>query len=199
MSTATSGTTGGHAPPEHPPSQANEKRSGLTFRGYGSLTVAGILALFTAYVVYGIFTMDVPESAQSPGPKLYPTILAVLSTAIVIGLVIDAVRNPEDDRGMRYNAPVGEEQSESTIPVQQTNKRGLAAVIGAFILFLLIMEPVGWIISATFLFWAFAQAIGGKSWLLNVAVGLVVACGIQVGFSMGLGLALPSGVLGGIF
>ena len=65
-----------------------------SFRGYGALIMAAIVFLFAAYVTWGIFTMDVPESAAQPGPKFYPSILVVLSYILVVLLVIDTLRKP---------------------------------------------------------------------------------------------------------
>ena len=51
-----------------------------SFRGYGPLVMAAFVFAFASYVTYGIVTMDVPESAATPGPKFYPTILVVALT-----------------------------------------------------------------------------------------------------------------------
>lgn len=40
--------------------------------GRGSLLVAGALALYTAHIIFNIITVEVPDSAQSPGPKFLP-------------------------------------------------------------------------------------------------------------------------------
>ncbi|AKK10012.1 tripartite tricarboxylate transporter TctB family protein [Corynebacterium testudinoris] len=186
-------------PPEQSPEQSPGSREHLFLKGYGSLVVAAILAVFTVYVIYGILTMDVPASAQSPGPKLYPSLLAAFSTVLVVALVVETFRHPEFDRGTRYVPPVGEDVAESMLPVTQTNRRGLLIAIMAFGVFALVLEPLGWIISAALLFWVLSLALGGKKPLLNLAVGLVVSSAIQVAFSMGLGLSLPAGILGGIF
>ncbi|MGO1949124.1 MAG: tripartite tricarboxylate transporter TctB family protein [Mycobacteriaceae bacterium] len=175
------------------------KRSFMT--GRGSLYLAGVLALFTGYIAYGIITMDVPESAQAPGPKFYPTLLVVATSLIIIGLVISALRNPDIEEGdTLYIPPVGENRSESMI--QSTDKpdtRNLIVAMASFLVFALILEPVGWILSAALLFWVLTLTFNAKKPLFKLAVGLVVSCAIQVAFSNGLGLALPAGILGGVF
>lgn len=177
----------------------SEKKSFMT--GRGSLYLAGILALFTAYIGYGIITMDVPESAQSPGPKFYPTLLVIATSAIIVGLVISALRFPDREEGdTLYVPPVGENRSESMIQSSdRPDTRNLVIAIVAFLVFTLILEPVGWIISAALLFWVLTMAFNSKKPLTKLAVALVVSCAIQVAFSSGLGLALPAGILGGVF
>ncbi|WP_081375366.1 tripartite tricarboxylate transporter TctB family protein [Corynebacterium glutamicum] len=167
--------------------------------GRGSLFVAAALGIFTIYIVYGIFTMEVPESAQAPGPKLYPTLLAIVSGVLTIALIIDTFRHPDEEPPHRYTAPVGETVGDALIPVKETDKRNLALAIIAFLVFAFILEPLGWIISAALLFWAIALCLGSGRPVFNLAVGLVVSSAIQVAFSMGLGLSLPAGILGGIF
>lgn len=167
--------------------------------GRGSLFVAIALGLFTLYIIYGIITMEVPESAQAPGPKLYPTLLAIVSGVLTVVLTIDTFRNPDEQPPHRYTAPVGENVGQALIPVPETDKKALALGMLAFLIFAFILEPVGWIISAALLFWAITLTMGGKRPLFNLAVGLVVSSTVQVAFSMGLGLSLPAGILGGLF
>lgn len=186
-------------PGSTPSSQLPEMRRKTLLNGRGSLFVAAALALFTAYIIYGIITMDVPESAQAPGPKLYPTLLAVISSVLVIILVIDTLRNPSHEPVTRYNAPVGENVSDALIPVPETDKKSLAIGIVAFGVFAFLLEPLGWIIAAALLFCVITMTLGAKRLVFNLAVGLVVSSAIQVAFSMGLGLNLPAGILGGLF
>ncbi len=180
------------------PAEVGVKKRPL-LNGRGSLFVAAALGLFTIYIVYGIITMDVPDSAQAPGPKLYPTLLALFSGVLTVVLIIDTWRNPDAGPAHRYTAPVGETVNEALIPVQETDNKNLALGMLAFLIFAFILEPVGWIISAAFLFWAIALCMGAKRPLFNLAVGLVVSSAVQVAFSMGLGLSLPAGILGGLF
>ncbi|BAU97421.1 tripartite tricarboxylate transporter TctB family protein [Corynebacterium suranareeae] len=167
--------------------------------GRGSLFVAAALGIFTLYIVYGIFTMDVPDSAQAPGPKLYPTLLAIASGVLTIALVIDTFRHPDNEPPHRYTAPVGETVGEALIPVKETDRKNLILALIAVLVFAFLLEPLGWIISAALLFWAIALCMGSGRPIFNMAVGLVVSSAIQVAFSMGLGLSLPAGILGGLF
>lgn len=193
MTTISSQAPGADSSVEKPPS----KRPLL--HGRGSLFVAAALALFTIYIVYGLITMDVPDSAQSPGPKLYPGLLAGFSSILCVALIIETFRNPNEEPANRYTAPVGENVGEQLIPVQETDKKNLALGILAFLIFAFILEPIGWIIAAGLLFWAIAQTMGAKRPVFNLGVGLVVSSAVQVAFSLGLGLSLPAGILGGLF
>lgn len=183
------------------PTQSSENRIPdlPSFRGYGPLVMAAFVLAFAVYVTYGIITMDVPESAATPGPKFYPTILVVFSYILVVLLVIDTIRKPSPGDEPRYVTPLGEYGGDARISPDAARRWSLTASIVIFIVFILILEPVGWIISAAFLFAGFSIAMGQKKYASAIAVGIVFSCAVQVAFSAGLGLNLPAGILGGIF
>lgn len=170
-----------------------------SFRGYGPLVMAAFVFVFALYVTYGIVTMDVPESAATPGPKFYPTILVVASYILVVLLVIDTIRKPSPGDEPRYVTPLGEYGGDARISPDTANRWKLTASIIIFIAFILILEPIGWIISAAFLFSGFSIAMGQKNYVSAIAVGIIFSSAVQVAFSAGLGLNLPAGILGGIF
>ena len=168
--------------------------------GYGALLVGVILLIFTIYIVYGIITMEVPESAQAPGPKLFPSLLAVFSFIITVWLVIDVLRHPHTTGETVYLPPVGETATESNVPTSPIHDfKSLGIAIVGFSLFVLLLQPVGWIISAALLFWVFCYALGSNRLVFNLAVGIAFAATIQAAFSAGLGLTLPPGILEGLF
>jgi putative tricarboxylic transport membrane protein len=64
--------------------------------------------------------------------------------------------------------------------------------------FVLLLEPLGWIISAAALFWVVAYALGSRRPLFDIGVGLLFSSIIQLAFGTALGLSLPAGLAGGI-
>lgn len=77
--------------------------------------------------------------------------------------------------------------------------RTFGIVLGAVVVFAALLVPVGWILSAAFLFWAIAYALGSTRPIFDIGVALVLSSLVQLAFSAGLGLALPSGFIGWIF
>ena len=75
----------------------------------------------------------------------------------------------------------------------------LVWTVGGFILFILTLRLLGWVLAAALLFWFVARGFGNRSPLTSLAVGLTVSSLAYIGFDMGLGLNLPSGILGGAF
>ncbi len=156
--------------------------------GYGALAVAVILFVFTLYIVYGIVTMQVPESAQPPGPKLFPALLAVVSFIITIWLVVDVLRNPHATGETVYLPPVGEAATTSNVPTSTVHDfRSLGIAIAGFAAFVVLLKPLGWIIAAALLFWVFCYALGSKRWVFNLAVGIAFSATIQAAFPQAWG------------
>lgn len=59
---------------------------------------------------------------------------------------------------------------------------------------LLLMTWAGFIIASTVLFVAVARAFGSRSLFSEIAVGLILCTIVQIGFTWGLDLQLPSGI-----
>lgn len=153
--------------------------------GRSELIVAGFLAAIAAYLAYGIVTMEVPEGAMSPGPRFFPTLIAIALAVLAVLLVVHTLRAPRETSAERYRF--------------QSDWKSLGMVIGAFLAFTVLLVPVGWILSAALLFWVVARALGSRRPLFDLSLSLVFSSAIQLAFGAGLGLNLPGGVLEGIY
>ncbi len=76
--------------------------------------------------------------------------------------------------------------------------RTVGLMLADVVAFVLLLEPLGWIISATMLFWMVAYALGSHRRFFDIGVGLLFSSIIQLAFGAGLGLSLPSGFIRGI-
>ncbi|WP_314035391.1 tripartite tricarboxylate transporter TctB family protein [Dietzia sp. CH92] len=76
--------------------------------------------------------------------------------------------------------------------------RTTGIVLAGLVGFALLLQPVGWLVTASALFWVVSHALGSKRPLFDVAVSVIVASVIQIAFSAGLGLGLPPGILEGV-
>ena len=74
-----------------------------------------------------------------------------------------------------------------------------AVVVFGFLAFALTLEVLGWILAAALLFWAVARGFGSRRPLFDISLALLVSSAIYLAFTVGLGLTLPSGILGGGF
>lgn len=101
-----------------------------------------------------------------------------------------------------------EQMSAASVAVEETNAKGvkearysdkhtLFGIIAASFIFVLIIKPVGWIISAAALFWVSAYFLGSRRPIFDIGIGLIVSSVIQLLFSGVMGLSLPAGFIGG--
>jgi len=198
-------TTATAATLEKPPSSTDPAPTDRTadrftfWHGRGALVIAALVLALAVYLTVGLFTMDVPDSAQPPGPKFYPTILTIGAYLLAALLTVDTLRRPEPGDPV-IDPHLDEETAQATAAAAAPlDPKAVGIAMAAFLAFSLVLEPLGWILSAALLFWVMSWALGAKRPLLSLSVGLILSSAVQVAFSMGLGLTLPSGLLGGIF
>lgn len=156
-----------------------------------SLAVPLLLAAFATYLVVGIVTMKVPPNAAFPGPQFFPGLIAagLYLFAVLLGVsAVKTVRGGGDAEG--------EGSGERAVGVDW---RSFAWVVGSFLVFAFLLGILGWIIAAALLFTGIARGFGQRSWLFALLVGLTISSLTYIAFDMGLGLSLPSGILGWAF
>ena len=154
--------------------------------GRSGLVIPGLLVALGLYLVVGIITMEVPEGAKHPGPKFFPIIIAIAVFVLAALMAIQLIRHPE---------PV---PADAKAYKSYSDWKTIALVAGGFLLFALLLVPVGWLLSAAFLFWIIAFALGSKNRLGDVGIALVFSSCIQLAFGAALGLNLPAGILEGV-
>lgn len=71
-------------------------------------------------------------------------------------------------------------------------------LIGAFVVNAVLIEPLGWVISGSLLFWGTAFALGNRHYLRNLAIAVALSLITFYAFAIGLGVNLPVSVLQGI-
>lgn len=189
--------------------------------GRGELVVAVLVLAIAVFLTVGIVTMDVPEGSGAPGPQFFPTIVAGMLYVLSVLLAVQVVRAPRpvdgDSNVSRVGmssdmlADLGDIDTTSEIRVVRSSvhpstatKIGLTdwkttgIVLASVVAFILILQPVGWLISAAALFWALARALGSRRPVFDIGVALILSSSMQLAFSAGLGLTLPSGILTGV-
>lgn len=170
-----------------PRTSQTPERSGF-MAGRSGLVVPLVLAGISTYLVYGIVTMSVPEDTEFPGPRFYPLLLTVAGYVLALLLVLEVVRKP---------SPPDESNSLGVYRFH-SDWTALAWLVGGFLVFSVGLEFLGWIIAAALLFWCVARGVGSRRPLFDISLSLVVSSLIYLAFAVGLGLNLPSGLLGGL-
>ena len=144
-----------------------------------------VLALIGSYLLYGLTTMEVSAATAWPGPKMFPSIVTILLFAVAISMSVKAII------GRRTRA-----KSQESVKAMKLDWPAVATVAISFLVFAIVVVPLGWILSGAILFWGVAIGLGSRSWLKDALISLGISSLVQVCFSAGLGLNLPSGILG---
>ena len=177
----------------------------------GVLVIAAVLVVIAGLLIYGNLTMKVASPGPF-GPQAFPWIVAVVCLLAAALIVIEQIRhprtiadgfNPDPFSGVgvvhdpfdESLAPKLKAEAAEDAPPEGVNWIKLGSALAAMVVFTLILEPVGWLISATLLFAAMSLSLGGKKVVASLVIGLGLASVIQIVFSGMLGMTLPAGIL----
>ena len=158
-------------------------------KGRSELGVAALLGAAGALVLLDAARLVVPYSQSDPvGPKTLPLIVGALLLVCAVMLAVNVLR------GGRGEAEAGEDV-DLTHPADWKTVLPLA---GAFIANILLIDWAGWVISGTVLFWGSVWALGSRHYIRDGLISLALSLLTFYGFYLGLGIALPAGLLEGI-
>ncbi|CAN5323751.1 tripartite tricarboxylate transporter TctB family protein [soil metagenome] len=122
------------------------------------------------------------------GPRLFPLVIGI--GLIVLGIIL-AIAIP---RGSRGEADAGEDVD----PNMPSDWRTVGLLIALFVAMIVLVNPLGWVITSSLFFACAATILGSKHYVRNVLIGVVLALASFYAFYSGLGIPLPAGILDGI-
>ena len=149
----------------------------------GFLAVVGVLVIVDAARLQHIANSNDPI-----GPKPVPIVLGVLLLVVAVLYAVDVARGGTGEA----------EEGEDVDVTSSVDWRTVLTLIGAFVVNLALIEPLGWVISGTLLFWGSAFALGSRHHIRNLVIAVALALITFYAFAIGLGVNLPAGVLQGI-
>lgn len=120
--------------------------------------------------------------ADVVGPRFFPLLASGVLVVGGLTLVVNALRSGERS---------GAESEEPPVPL-----RRLAVVIAVFVGFLLIFEPVGFLVSTALFMTVMTTFVRPDRVRINALVGVLTSACIYFPFTQLLGVGLPAGVLG---
>ena len=169
------------------------------------LIVPGLMLVIGLALVVGTVTMRVPDTATSPGPQVFPAIVAALVLIVAVLLAIDVLRKPEAATVEIAQPAAPGDVDDLDLdgePVERrptSNHRALLGALGTVVVFIAALTPLGWLLAGAVLFWGIARSLGSRRPVFDVFLALAISSIVQLAFSAGLGLNLPPGILEGIF
>ena len=160
-----------------------------SLKGRSELGVALLLGAAGVLVFLDANGLVTPYSQSDPvGPKTVPYIVAGLLVVCAVLLAVNVIRGGQGEAE-------GGEDVDLTHPADWKTVLPLA---GAFILNILLIDWAGWVISGTVLFWGSVLALGSRRYLRDGLISVALSLLTFYGFYLGLGIALPAGLLEGI-
>lgn len=158
-------------------------------KGRSELGVALLLGAAGVVVFLDANGLVTPYSKSDPvGPKTVPFIVAGMLVVCAVLLAINVLRGGKGEAE-------GGEDVDLTHPADWKTVLPLA---GAFILNILLIDWAGWVISGTVLFWGSVLALGSRRYIRDGLISAALSLLTFYGFYLGLGIALPAGLLEGI-
>jgi putative tricarboxylic transport membrane protein len=155
-------------------SKQNISGAGLAI-GLGLIAIASVIGFDT-------MQMQVPPSYARVGPQIFPYIIA-------IGMAITgALIAWKSYRG-------GDEVVDE---VEPTDWKNVGIILAGLIAHMNLLKPLGFVPAGVILFWSVAFAFGSRRYGRDAIVGFLLVLFAYVGFTYGLGLQLPPGILKGL-
>nr|WP_255525429.1 tripartite tricarboxylate transporter TctB family protein [Mycolicibacterium sp. BK634] len=147
------------------------------------------MAIVGGFLVYNGLTLDEGFAKVDPvGPKFFPLVIGI--AALVLAVIL-AVAIP---RGSKGEADAGEDID----PEAPGDWRTVGLLIVLFVALIVLVHPLGWVITSGLFFAGAATILGSKHYVRNIVIGAALALASFYAFYSGLGIPLPAGILDGI-
>jgi putative tricarboxylic transport membrane protein len=151
----------------------------------GELLVSIGLAALGIYVVAGTQDIATLSGYSQIGPRVFPNIIGA-GLIIFGGMLCWQALN-----GGWRNVPADEAENDA-------DWVAFALLSAAVILHMATIGWAGFVLASTFLFALIARAFDSRRPFRNIVIGLALSTAAFFVFTHGLGLNLPSGILGGL-
>ena len=166
------------------PAPGPEPADGVDTAQYG---LAALLVVVGLYTVYDATTLTV-GFGDPVGPRAFPYVVG--SVLAVLGVLL-ALATARGSRG----EPEGGEDVDLA---QGSDWVTVARLVGVVAFTIATVDLLGWAVTGAVLFAGGAWALGSRTLVRDVVVGLVLAVGSWYAFYVGLGIPLTPGLLDGV-
>lgn len=156
----------------------------------GELVLALAVVAFGAAVVWQTTQIRVTPAYAKVGPRVIPFIVGGGLILLGLWLATEAATG-------RGGAPTSDE-SEDVDPTLPADWPVVGMLAVALVVYGLLIEPAGFVVASALLFAGAAFAMGSRRYGRDAAVGVLFAVVLYLGFTRGIDLDLPAGVLDGV-
>lgn len=147
------------------------------------------LALLGILLLVDASTLSNNRTGVDPlGPKPAPILVGLVSLILAVALAV-AVH-----RGDRAEAESGEDVDLDS----SMDLKTVLLLVAVFVANIMLIDPLGWVISGGLLFYGSALALGSRHFVRDLFVAAALSLATFYGFAIGLGVNLPAGILQGV-
>jgi putative tricarboxylic transport membrane protein len=152
------------------------------------IIAVALLGLGVAVLLDGL-RQPTSTSASGVGAGFVPTVVGAVLIVLAAALCVQIARGS-----------VGEpETAEGDVDVRHTQWVPLGVCVAAVLIFIVAVEPVGYLIVSAVCFWLTAWAMGSRSYLKSALIAVVLSAVVYFSFTRLLDISLPAGVFEGLF
>jgi putative tricarboxylic transport membrane protein len=159
----------------------NSKR---TISGAGLAIGLGLIAI-ASVIGFDTIQMQVPPSYARVGPQIFPYIIAT-------GLALTGAL-------IAWTSYRGTDELLESEDAEPTDWKSVGIIAAGLIAHMNLLKPLGFVPAGLILFLSVAFAFGSRRYGRDAIVGFLLVLLAYVGFTYGLGLQLPPGILKGLF
>ena len=149
----------------------------------GELLLALGVIVLAALLAWQVTEIQVSPTYSRIGPRIFPIAICIALAAVGVLLAVETLTATDE--------PVSAEQ----VP---TDYAAIGFLLAGLIAQTLLLEPLGFVFSSAIMFVLATVGFGSCRILRNAGIGLVLAAVIYLGFTRGLQIGLPAGLLAGI-
>jgi putative tricarboxylic transport membrane protein len=145
----------------------------------------GLLGIGVVVLLDGLH-QAASTSASGVGAGFMPKVIGVLLVGLSVALMVQVARGR-----------LGEaDESEGDVDVRHTRWVPLAVCVAAVLVFIAAVEPLGYIIVSSIVFWLTAWALGARHIVRTAVIAVALSLVVYLSFTRLLDIPLPAGFLG---
>jgi putative tricarboxylic transport membrane protein len=157
-------------------------------QGRSELGVALLLLLLGGWAIFDALRLPEVQTRGPVGPKTVPVAVGILLVVTAVLLAVNILRGGR-----------GEQEAGEDVDLEHgSDWKTLGLLVVAFVANILLIERLGWPVSGAVLFFGTTFALGSRHLVRNAIISVALSVGTWYLFNLGLGIALPVGILKGI-
>ena len=157
-------------------------------RDRGELVFAALLLALGVFILADTGNIRVPATANAVGPRFFPYAIGAFLVLVALALLVQIWRGD-------VATPEGGEDVDAS---RDTDWITVATLLAVFLANIALIETAGFVVATAVLFFGAAWTLGARRPVRDVAVAVMLAIVVYLGFDRLLGVSLPGGFLEGV-